>query len=252
MNKTNELQLFNFEEQPIRMLEKDGMTWWVAKDVCDVFGESNRNRAMQSLDDDEKGYTQIDTPGGKQKMAVVNESGLYSMLFAMQPEKARGVSNKYIAQRQEQLRKFRRWVTHEVLPSIHKTGSYIGEDTLGKLTEQLTQAVNLIAQTAAAMARVVDKLEVLTEKLAIQPVSASAEETTLLQEVPDYGLYYNNKCKLETFPAHIVNRVEEMLINMQEQQSLNFSQIARWCTVNGYTISSPAVKTYFNRHFANA
>ena len=88
MNKTNELQLFNFEEQPIRMLEKDGMTWWVAKDVCDVFGESNRNRAMQSLDDDEKGYTQIDTPGGKQKMAVVNESGLYSMLFAMQPEKA--------------------------------------------------------------------------------------------------------------------------------------------------------------------
>ena len=149
-------------------------------------------------------------------------------------------------------KKFKRWITHEVLPSIRKTGSYIGEDTSAKLTEQLTQAVTLIVQTAAVMARVVDKLEVLTEKLLVQPVITSTAKTTLLQDVPDNGLYYNNKCKLETFPAHIVSRVEEMLVNMQEQQSLNFSQIARWCTVNGYTISSPAVKTYFNRHFANA
>lgn len=170
-------------------------------------------------------------------MSIVNESGLYSVIIR---------SDKPAA------KKFKRWITHEVLPSIRKTGSYIGEDTLGKLTEQLTQAVTLIAQTAAVMARVVDKLEVLTEKLVVQPVIASTAETTLLQDVPDNGLYYNSKCKLETFPAHIVNRVEEMLANMQEQQSLNFSQIARWCTVNGYTISSPAVKTYFNRHFANA
>ena len=58
-------------------------------------------------------------------MTVVNEAGLYSTLFAMQPEKARGVSNEYVAQRQEQLRKFKRWVTSEVLPSIRKQGGYM-------------------------------------------------------------------------------------------------------------------------------
>lgn len=234
MNKTNELQVLNFEEQQVRMLEKDGQPWWVLADVCKVLGLSNPTKVSSRLDDDERSNFKLGRQG---KATIVNESGLYSVIIR---------SDKPAA------KKFKRWITHEVLPSIRKTGSYIGEDTSAKLTEQLTQAVTLIVQTAAVMARVVDKLEVLTEKLLVQPVITSTAETTLLQDVPDNGLYYNNKCKLETFPAHIVSRVEEMLVNMQEQQSLNFSQIARWCTVNGYTISSPAVKTYFNRHFANA
>ncbi len=234
MNKTNELQVLNFEEQQVRMLEKDGQPWWVLADVCKVLGLSNPTKVSSRLDDDERSNFKLGRQG---KATIVNESGLYSVIIR---------SDKPAA------KKFKRWITHEVLPSIRKTGSYIGEDTSAKLTEQLTQAVTLIVQTAAVMARVVDKLEVLTEKLLVQPVITSTAKTTLLQDVPDNGLYYNNKCKLETFPAHIVSRVEEMLVNMQEQQSLNFSQIARWCTVNGYTISSPAVKTYFNRHFANA
>lgn len=126
----NELRLFDYNGIQVRTVEKDNQLWWVANDVCNVFGETNRNRAMQSLLDDEKGYTQIDTPGGKQKMAIVNESGLYSMLFAMQPEKARGVAEEYIEQRSEQLRNFRRWVTHDVLPSIRKHGAYMTPETL--------------------------------------------------------------------------------------------------------------------------
>lgn len=128
----NELQIFNYNDQEIRTIEKDGALWWVANDVCDVFGETNRNRAMQSLEKDEKGYTQMDTPGGKQNVAIVNESGLYSMLFAMQPAKARGVSDEYIERRSEQLRQFKRWVTHEVLPSIRKHGAYMTADTIEK------------------------------------------------------------------------------------------------------------------------
>lgn len=120
----NEIQIFNYEEVPIRTVMRGGEPWWVAKDVCEVFGETNRNRAMQVLDDDEKGYTQIATPRGLQKMAIINEPGLYRLLFAMQPEKARGVSDEYIAKRQAQLKKFTRWVTHEVLPAIRKTGIY--------------------------------------------------------------------------------------------------------------------------------
>lgn len=85
---------------------------------------------MQSLTEDEKGYTQMETPGGFQNIAIVNEPGLYALLFAMTPSKARGVSDEYIKERQEKLAKFKRWVTHEVLPSIRKYGAYMTPDTL--------------------------------------------------------------------------------------------------------------------------
>jgi len=80
---------------------------------------------MQNLDEDEKGYTQIVTPGGEQQLAIVNEAGLYSMLFAMQPTKARGVDVSYVSEREQKLKAFKRWVTHDVIPSIRKHGAYI-------------------------------------------------------------------------------------------------------------------------------
>lgn len=126
----NELNVFHYEGKEVRTVQRNGETWWVAKDVCDVFGETNRSRAMQSLDDDEKGYTQMTTPGGVQQVAIVNEPGLYSLLFAMQPSKARGVSDGYIFEREQKLKKFKRWVTHEVLPSIRKHGLYAADELL--------------------------------------------------------------------------------------------------------------------------
>lgn len=121
----NALQrIFEYQGQQVRTIIKDGEPWWVAKDICDVFGEANRNRAMQDLSEDEKGYTQMNTPGGIQRLSIVNESGLYSMLFAMRPAKARGVNDEYIADRETKLKNFRHWVTHDVLPQIRKTGSY--------------------------------------------------------------------------------------------------------------------------------
>lgn len=121
----NEMQVFNSPEfGDIRTVTVNEEPWFVLKDVCEAFGETNYRRVAGRLEDDEKGVSQISTPGGKQNMTIVNEPGLYSALFAMQPEKARGVCDEYIAKRQAQLRQFRRWVTSEVLPSIRKTGSY--------------------------------------------------------------------------------------------------------------------------------
>ncbi|MCL1964921.1 MAG: phage antirepressor KilAC domain-containing protein [Firmicutes bacterium] len=127
------LQIFNYQQNEVRVVLRGGDPWWVAKDVCEVFGETNRNRAMQSLDEDEKGYTQMNTPGGVQQLAIVNEAGLYSLLFAMQPAKARGVSEEYVLEREKKLRQFKRWVTHEVLPSIRKTGMYATPEAAEKL-----------------------------------------------------------------------------------------------------------------------
>ena len=130
----NKIQIFqNQEFGELRTVVKGGEPWVVAKDVCDKFGETNYRRSIRYLDEDEKGVSQMSTPGGNQSMAVVNESGLYSMLFAMQPKKARGVSEEYITQRIEQLKRFKRWVTHDVIPSIRKHGMYATPETAEKI-----------------------------------------------------------------------------------------------------------------------
>ena len=99
---------------------------------------------MQLLSNDEKGYTQMNTPGGTQKITIINEAGLYSLLFAMTPSKARGVSDEYIKNRQDKLAKFKRWVTHEVLPSIRKHGAYITSDKMEELMNDPDTWVKLI------------------------------------------------------------------------------------------------------------
>lgn len=116
---------FDYDGSPIRVVNNNGNPEWIAGDVCDHFGVTNRNRVLRQLDDDEKGGTQIDTPGGKQTVTTLTEGGLYRLLFILQPTKARGVTQEQIDQRVEQLRQFRRWVTHEVLPSIRKRGGYL-------------------------------------------------------------------------------------------------------------------------------
>lgn len=139
LQMTNELQSVNtplaiFNEcgfDEIRKVEIDGNPWFVLKDVCSYFGEKNYRRKAAELDERDKGTVPIQTKGGKQNMVVVNESGLYDLLFQMQPEKAPGVTPEYIADRRRKLDKFRRWVTHEVLPSVRKNGMYIqGQELL--------------------------------------------------------------------------------------------------------------------------
>lgn len=105
----NPMQLYSFNGQSIRVIQRDGNPWWIAADVCAALGLANTSKALDALDADEKGITSSDTLGGAQQVCIVNEAGLYSLIFR---------SRKAIAQH------FRRWVTHEVLPSIRKTGAY--------------------------------------------------------------------------------------------------------------------------------
>lgn len=106
---TNALQVFDFNENAVRVIMKDDHPWFVAKDVCDALEIANSRDAISSLDDDEKGVAKSDTLGGAQNMNIFNESGLYSLVFK---------SNK------PEAKKFKKWVTSEVLPAIRKTGHY--------------------------------------------------------------------------------------------------------------------------------
>ena len=105
----NNLQIFDYQSSPIRMIDRDGEIWWVLADVCRVLDIKNSRDAASRLDDDEKGVSQTDTPGGSQRMTTINESGLYKVIFRSEKPEAK---------------RFARWVTHEVLPAIRRTGTY--------------------------------------------------------------------------------------------------------------------------------
>ena len=103
------LQVFSFESKQVRFVGTADKPEWIAADVCDCLELANVSQAIDSLDEDEKGITIVDTPGGEQEMLTVTEPGLYNLIFK---------SRKAPAKR------FKRWVFHEILPSIRKNGSY--------------------------------------------------------------------------------------------------------------------------------
>ena len=105
-----ELQIFNSSHfGQLRTFWKDGACWFVAADVCSCLLIKNSRQATYRLDDDEKGAVLISTPGGNQTVTAVNEEGLYALV---------------LSSRKREAKEFKRWVTHEVIPTIRKTGSY--------------------------------------------------------------------------------------------------------------------------------
>ena len=110
-NEGNELQIFNNPEfGEVRTTVIDGEPWFVGRDVATALGYVEAAKAIRErVDDDDKGVSVLDTPGGKQKVTIINESGLYSLVLNSKLSTAK---------------KFKRWVTSEVLPTIRKTGSY--------------------------------------------------------------------------------------------------------------------------------
>lgn len=134
-----EIKIFeNAEFGSVRTASVNGIPYFIGKDVCEMFGDKNHNRSLGRIDSEDKTKIDlIDNLGRKQSVIAVNESGLYALLFAMQPQKANndGVSDAYpieVQERIEKLHKFKRWVTSEVLPSIRKHGAYMTEQTLEK------------------------------------------------------------------------------------------------------------------------
>ena len=103
-----ELQIFAFNDRLVRTTTKDGEPWWIARDVCKIL-DLDVNSGARGLDDDEKALQIVQTPGGPQEMTLISEPGLYSLI---------------LRSRKPEARQFRRWITHEVIPAIRRTGAY--------------------------------------------------------------------------------------------------------------------------------
>ena len=134
----NNIQIFeNSEFGKVRTLEIDNEPWFVGKDVAEILGYSQPSVAIfKRVDSDDKGISKMETPGGEQSVVIINESGLYSLILSSKIPTAK---------------RFKRWVTSEVMPTIRKTGSYsvIPKDypsALRALADQYEKNQKLLAE----------------------------------------------------------------------------------------------------------
>lgn len=161
----NNLQVFNFNTNEVRVSIVDGQPWWVAKDICAVLDIDQSQ--TRRLEDDEKGLRSIQTLGGDQQMLCVNEPGLYSLV---------------IGSRKPEAKEFKRWVTHDVLPSIRKTGMYATQELLDN-PDLLIAAATQLKQERAERARLEQQAAADAPKVAFANAVAGSSTSILVREL---------------------------------------------------------------------
>lgn len=184
-----QIQNFNFNELQVRTVLIDDEPWFVGKDVAEILGYSNTKDALlKHVDDEDKLGSQITTSGQKRNMVVVNESGLYNLILGASKQG----KNPAI---KEKARQFKRWITHEVLPTIRKHGAYMtdakAQDVLSGngLADLLLQAGNQIKQLESEKAVMQVELAEATEKTRyLDLILESPDELIVKQIAQDYGM----------------------------------------------------------------
>ncbi len=157
----NEMQIFkNDEFGEVRIVEIENDPWFVGKDVAEILGYTNPRKAIiDHVDEEDKGVTKCDTLGGKQELTVINESGIYSLILFSKLESAK---------------RFKKWVTSEVLPSIRKHGGYInGQEQMSPeelMAKALQVAQKTLEEREARIKMLIAENSLLTvEKQILQP-----------------------------------------------------------------------------------
>lgn len=160
MESSNQLTVFRHEGVDIRIATADGEPWWIAADVAKALGYSATAAMTRSLDDDEKGVRTLHTPGGEQEMVVISEAGLYSAILRSTLQSAKD---------------FKRWVTHEVLPQIRRTGSFTAPAPVERaLPQSFSEALRQLAAEVESHETTKAELEAATPRAEAWDAIASA------------------------------------------------------------------------------
>ncbi len=176
---TNALE-FMFEGNEVRVLrDEKGEPWFIAQDVCSVLTISNSRDATSRLDDDEKGVGNVYTPGGTQELVTINESGLYCLTMTS---------------RKPEAKRFKKWVTSEVLPAIRKTGSYSLQPKPMTQIEVLLVSVQMLAD--------VEKRLVATEQQSKEVQGAVAKHESKFIDIESGLEDIKNTNILDHCPTH--------------------------------------------------
>lgn len=168
------MQVFNSPEfGSVRTLTKDGEPYFVGKDVAEILGYSNSRKAVSDhVDEEDKGVTKCDTLGGTQDLTIINESGLYSLILSSKLPSAK---------------RFKHWVTSEVLPSIRKNGGYIaGQETLSDedlIAKALLVAQRKIEERDAIIQQKQERIEEMRPKEIFADAVAASQSSILIRDL---------------------------------------------------------------------
>ena len=199
----NELQIFeNKQFGQVRAIMKDGEPWFVAADVCKALEVGNPSQALTRLDDDEKFTTIISNDGaasGISSLAFVNEPGLYTLV---------------LGSRKREAKSFKRWVTHDVVPSIRKTGAYMTPETIEKVLMNPDTIISLATQLKELQTKVeqdkpkVQYFDTLVDRNLLTNFRDTAKELhvapkAFINFLLEKGyIYRDNKSRLRPYQAH--------------------------------------------------
>lgn len=152
----NELKVWNYEETLIRTLELNGEPWFVGKDVAEVLGYAKpRNAIAAHVDEEDKKDAPIQGDlGGTQKMTIINESGVYALIFGSKLPNAKA---------------FKRWVTSEVLPSIRKTGGYVIDTSFTPELQALIKHERMMQEQQKQIEEVQHRVDAIQDAFLLQP-----------------------------------------------------------------------------------
>ncbi|WP_375581741.1 Bro-N domain-containing protein [Marinobacter adhaerens] len=152
--------VFDFENSPLRTVDFDGEPWFVAADVCQILALGNVTKALKRLDDDEQALTTIQgLSRGNNQANVINESGLYGLV---------------LTSRKPEAKRFKKWVTSEVLPAIRKTGGYNQPQQVPRLSTLTRNSLTLLQAlkketNPEARKYLHDQLTITSRMLGVQP-----------------------------------------------------------------------------------
>jgi prophage antirepressor-like protein len=187
----NEIIPFGYGDSLVRVVQSEnGEPLWVAKDVCEVLGLADTNKAVVKLDEDEKLMRKLFVAGQDREMICINESGLYTLILR---------SNK------PEAKPFKKWVTHEVLPSIRKTGGY----NMGGSATSIDYA--------PVLAEVKNFLVGLEAKLDVQKEETNNALALITKEIEEYKFFSMNMksavqgsvLKVEKYQADVVKTISD-------------------------------------------
>lgn len=165
----NKLELFNFRTQQVRTVLIENDPWFVGKDIATILGYAKTADAVRKhIDKEDKGVFVLETPGGKQPVTIINESGLYSLILSSKMPDAKV---------------FKRWVTSEVLPTIRKHGAYMTDEKAFDVVHNKTGLADLLQQAADQLKQKDIEIAEMKPKALFADSVATSHTTILIGEL---------------------------------------------------------------------
>jgi prophage antirepressor-like protein len=211
----NDIQIFeNSEFGKIRTLKINGEPWFVGKDIAENLGYTESAKAVRKyVDSEDKGVSKMDTPGGKQDIIIINESGLYSLVLSSKLPTAK---------------QFKRWVTSEVLPSIRKHGAYMSEQVLEEVTKNPDFMIGLLQKLKAEKKK--------NEELQTAVMAQSRQISEMKPKASYYDIVLNCKDLVSvTQIAKDYGKSAQWLNNFLAEKKIQFKRNKNWLLYQKYS-----------------